>query len=143
MLSHPQIAQVIACDGRTEELLDLVGVAGDLHGPAVEGVEQRHIPRAEVGLAAARPAIGAAGGHQHRAASLVPEVELHLLEGTLDQERREGMRDGAHSGQGEAAGHPDHQLFADAHVDDAVGISGEGFRTEVTQADVGEHQCDP
>ena len=61
--------------------------------------------------------------HQHRADVLVAEVELDLLVGPLDEERRVGVHDRAQAGQREPARDADHQLLADADVDHAIGVA--------------------
>ena len=57
---------------------------------------------AEVGLAALWPAVRAAGADEHGPGPLVLEVELDLLERSLDEERGEGVDDWPQPGEGEA-----------------------------------------
>lgn len=89
-----------------------------------------------------RPVEGGRGAHQYRADVLVPEVQFHLLEGSLDEETREGVHDRTHPGQGEARARPDEELLADADVDHPVGMPELGVR-EAVPADLGEHDRDP
>ena len=55
---------------------------------------------------------------------LVAQVELDLLVGALDDEGRVGVHDGPQPLEGEAAGHADHELLADADVEHALGARG-------------------
>jgi hypothetical protein len=54
---------------------------------------------------------------------LVPEPELDLLEGALDQERAERVHDRSDPGQRHPRADVDEQLLADADVDDPVGMA--------------------
>jgi hypothetical protein len=78
-----------------------------MDGPAVQGVEQRHVARRHVGVAARRPVEGRGGAHQHRAHVLVPEIQLDLLEGPLDEKAGEGVHDGPQPGQRQPRRRPD------------------------------------
>ena len=64
---------------------------------------------------------------------LMAEVELDLLVGTLDEEGRVGVRDGAHPLEREARGDADHRLLADADVEEPL------VARELGGADLGEH----
>ena len=44
------------------------------------------------------------------------EIQLDLLKGPLDQERRVGVHDRPQPGQRQPAGHADHELLPDSHV---------------------------
>ncbi|GAA2773790.1 hypothetical protein GCM10019017_17540 [Streptomyces showdoensis] len=74
--------------------------------------------------------------------ALVPEVQLQLLEGPLDQEAGEGVHDRPHPGEGEPAARADEQLLADADVEHAVGVPFECL-LEAVLADLGEHDREP
>src|SRR5262249_27666805 len=67
------------------------------------------------------------------------EVELDLLERTLDQERRIGVHDRSVAGQREAGGDADHQLFADADVEGTLGVALHGAE-EIGPTDLGQDQ---
>ncbi len=77
-----------------------------------------------------------------RADVLVAEVELDLLERALDQERRVAVDDRAQALLCQAGGDADHQLLADADVDDALGMPlARAGRREGVDADVGQHDA--
>lgn len=88
------------------------------------------------------PVEGGRRAHEHRADVLVPEVQLDLFEGPLDEEAGEGVHDRAHAGQGEARARPDEELLADADVDHPLRMPELGVR-EAVPADLGEHDRDP
>jgi len=132
---------VLPREGAPQDRLDLRRVAGRVHRPAVERVEQGDVARPEVRRPAGRPAVRAARGDQHGADALVAQVELHLLEGTLHQEGREGVHERSQPRQRQAAGGAQEQLLADADVDHA---RGERLRdVDVPGSDRGEHDDDP
>ena len=95
-----------------------------------------------MGPAIYRGVIGRADARHDRAEIVVPEVELQHLERSLDGERRKRVDDRAKAGQREPARNTDHQLLADADVDDPVGM-----RTERVPhpglADVRDHHGHP
>jgi hypothetical protein len=72
----------------------------------------------------------------------VPEVELDLLEGALDEEAGEGVHDGPQSGQRQSGGRPDQELFADPDVDHPVRVSALCLH-EAVSADLGQDDRDP
>ena len=79
-------------------------------------------PGAWCGAAARGDVEGAAGADQHAADVLVPEPELDLLEGPLDQERAERVHDRPHPGERQPGADVDEQLLADADVDHPLGV---------------------
>ena len=83
-----------------------------------------------------RGVVGGAGRDEDGAEVLVAEVELDLLVRALDEERRIRVRDRAVALQRETGRDADHQLLADADVEDPL-VPG-----EVTGADVREHHRD-
>ncbi len=78
---------------------------------------------------------------QHSADVLVVEAELDLLEGALDEERRERVHDRAHPGERQAGADVEQQLLADADVDHPVGVPAFDVAEELP-ADLGVHQGD-
>src|SRR5690349_8277529 len=89
-----------------------------------DAVHQRHVLRRLVRPSGRRRIVRPPDAHQHSASPLVPEVQLDLLIRPFDEERRVGVHDRPHPRQGEAAGHADHQLFPDAHVEHPVRVPG-------------------
>ena len=67
------------------------------------------------------------------------EAELDLLEGTLDQERADGVDDGSQTGERHPGADVDQQLLADADVDDPVGVATDGLAEELP-GDLGPDQ---
>nr|BFF25436.1 hypothetical protein GCM10025732_34010 [Glycomyces mayteni] len=112
---------------------------GDEHAPVREGVEQGHVAGAEVGVAAFGPVVGGADADEDAAGALVSEVELHLLEGAFDEERRVRVGHGAQAREGEAPGGAHEELLADADVEDAAGVLRGGLGEGVV-GDVGEDE---
>ena len=64
------------------------------------------------------------------------QVELDLLVGPLDEERRVGVHDGPQALEGEAGGDADHQLLADPDVEHAL------VARQLAGADLGQHDGD-
>ncbi|SCE12364.1 hypothetical protein GA0115246_111063, partial [Streptomyces sp. SolWspMP-sol7th] len=123
LLREPYVDAVLAAHGMAQQRLGLVGVSGDVHGPPVERVEEGHVARRHVREASGGDVVRGPGADQDAADALVPEVELDLLEGALDEEAREGVQDGPHPGEREPAPGAHQELFADAEVDDPVGVA--------------------
>ena len=139
---HPQVHQAAGGGRGPQQRPGLVRVAGNVHGPARQGVQQGHITRGLVRPAVGRFVVGPPGADQHGADALMHQIQLDLLEGPLDQEGGEGVRDRPHSGQGQAARHADQELLADTQVDNAVRMPLAG-RRESLGRDVGEHDGEP
>lgn len=125
-----------------QQQFGLVGVAGDMDGPAVERAEQGDVAGALVGATFGGHVVGAPVADQDGARVLVAEIELDLLERPLDEERGERVRDRPQPGQRQAPGDADEQLLADADVDHAAGVAGRG-RRKLRRGDVGQHHRDP
>jgi hypothetical protein len=71
------------------------------------------------------------------------EVQLDLLEGSFDEERRVCMNDRLEALQRHPGTDTGHQLLADTDVDDPVGVAAHGARlAELADADVGQQQGD-
>jgi hypothetical protein len=64
---------------------------------------------------------------------LMAQIELDLLVGALDEEGRVGVDDGSQPLQGEAGGDADHQLLANADVEEPF------VAWELGGADLGQH----
>lgn len=135
---HP----VVAGHRLPQQGLGLVRMARDVHPPAVQRVEQGDIAGCHMGEASGRPVVRAHGAHQDAADALVSEVQLDLLERSLDQEAGEGVHDRPHPRQRQAGTGSDQQLFPDADVDHPVRVGAPG-RGEAVGADVGEHDGQP
>ena len=88
--------------------------------PVRQGVEQRHVARRLVGAPAGDVVVRRPGAHQHSTDILVAEAQLDLLEGTLDQERRERVDDRPHAGERDPGADVERELLADADVNDPV-----------------------
>ena len=74
-----------------------LGVAGHVHREAGQRVDERDVAGDVVGAAGPRHVVGRADADQHRGRALVTEVELDLLEGAFDEERRVRMHDRVHA----------------------------------------------
>ena len=68
---------------------------------------------------------------------LMAQVELDLLVGALDQEGRVGVRDRSQALEGEAGGDADHQLLADADVEQPLVAGGQLGGADLGQDDRG------
>ena len=78
---------------RRKRMLELVGVAGHVDGPAGQRRQQRDVAGRLMRAARLRAVVGRAGADEDGADVLVAEVELDLLVGPLDEERRVRVRD--------------------------------------------------
>src|ERR1700750_1398006 len=90
------------------------------HREPGHALQESHVLRRLVCPAGPGPVVGRPDADQDGVRVLMPEVELDLLVGPFDQERRVGVHDRPHPGQRQPAAHADHQLFPDAHVEHPV-----------------------
>ena len=111
----------------------------DVH--ARQGVHERDVARHLVGAAGRGDVERATRAHQDAPDILVAEAELHLLEGSLDKERAEGVHDRAHPGERQSGADVDEQLLADPDVDDPVGVACFDLAEELA-GDLGVDQRD-
>ncbi len=132
LLGHPDVHAVVSGECPRERGLELVGMAGDVDGPARQRRQQRDVARRLVRAARLGAVVGGAGADEDGPDVLVAQVELDLLVGALDDERRVGVHDGSQSLEGEAGGHADHELLADADVEHAL------VARQLGDADLGE-----
>ena len=131
------MARVLAPQKR----LGLVGVTRHVNGESRHGREQRDVTGSLVRAAFLRGVVRRTDADQHRADVLVAEVELDLLERALDEKRRVAVDDRAQAFLCQSGGDSDHQLLADADVEDALGVPFD--RTgplEGVDPDVGQHE---
>lgn len=110
--------------------------------PVRQAVQQGHVLGRLVGASAVGGVVGGADADQNGADALVGQVELDLLERSLDQERCVRVGDGPHAGPGQARGDADHELLANADVNDPIGMTVLGPH-KAGPADVGQHHRQP
>src|SRR6266849_10622494 len=109
---------------------------GHVDRPAGERGEQRDILRRLVRSPRACRVVGRTRADEHRADILVAEVELDLLVRPLDEKRRVRVDDGSKAFERKPGGDADHQLLADADVEDTR------MPRQLRDADLGEHERD-
>src|SRR4051794_1427851 len=122
--------------GGAQRALELVRMAGHLDPPAGERRKQRDVLRRLVRPTRGRRVVRRAVRDEDRADVVVPEVELDLLPRPLDDKGRVRVHDRPLALEREARREADHQLLADADVDDAR------MPRQLARADVGEHDPD-
>src|SRR6185312_7938439 len=118
------------------ETLELVRMAGHVDRPAGQRAQESDVFRRLMGSTGPRPVVGGAGADQHGAHALMHEVELDLLEGTLDEEGRIRVHERPQAFQRKPGCDADHQLLADPDVEDPR------VRPELAHADLGEDDGD-
>ena len=92
---------------------------GHVDRPAGQRRERGDVLGRLVRAAVARRVVRRADADEHGAEIVVAEVELELLVRALDEERRVRVRDRPVALEREAGGDADHQLLADADVEEA------------------------
>src|SRR5690348_8400037 len=110
---------------------------GNVDRPPRQRGEERDVLRRLVRPALAGAVVGGAVRDQYRADVLVPEIDLQLLERTLDEKRRVRVHDRPVALERETGRDADHQLLADADVEDSR------MPWQLRDADVGEDDRDP
>ena len=129
--------------GVSKQRLGLVGVAGDVQAPARQRREAGDVPGGVMRVAAGGPVVARPHGDEDRTDALMPKIELHLLEGALDEKWSVGMDDRPEAFQGMTRGDADQELLPDADVAQPPGMSlrSTGCR-EPIGSDVREQQHD-
>ena len=143
-VGQAQVGGLLPRGGISQQRLRFIGVSRHVQAPARQRREAGDVSGGVMGVAAGGPVMACPDGDQDRADTLVTEIELHLLERALHEERRVGVHDRAETLKGMACGNADQELLADAQVAQPSGVAARCAGVlEPIGSDVREQQHDP
>ena len=122
-IGETQVRGFVTGSGVSKQRLGLVGMAGDVQAPTRQRREASDVPGGVVRVAAGGPVVARSNGDENGADTLMAQIELHMLERTLDEERSVGVDDRSVALQGMTRGHADQELLPDADVAQSLGMA--------------------